>query len=127
MLVKNHAPGIGEPETIQVWSVVGPKCIHQPSRLKRRQPGIFVEVQCATLNAGTAALITLIHRNLRTALLQQPGKCETAWPSADDRNPLSVNGTHTYLPWSIAGRPLINACHGASGPSPHWSPVSLSS
>jgi hypothetical protein len=30
-------------------------------------------------------------------LLQQPGQRESAWPPADNGDPLSNNGTHTHL------------------------------
>ena len=68
MLVKNFSPRIGEPETIQVPPVVGPERINKSSRLKRSQPGVFVEVQRAALDPRPAALVPLVDCDARTAL-----------------------------------------------------------
>jgi hypothetical protein len=61
MLVKNRPIGIGKAKAIEIWSMVSPKCFHQPSGFQRRQSRVFVEVQCAALDSRTAALVALVH------------------------------------------------------------------
>ena len=61
MIVKNRSMSIGKAKTIKVRPVVDPEGIDQAGSFQRGQPRIFVEIQCAALDARTAALVTLIH------------------------------------------------------------------
>jgi hypothetical protein len=69
MIVKNPSGSIGKAKTIELRPVIEPEGIDQTGSFQRSQPGVFVEVQCATLDARSAALVALIHGDLRIALL----------------------------------------------------------
>jgi len=97
MIVENGSLVIGETEAIEVRSVIRPERIQQTRSFQRSQSGVFMEVQRAALDSRAATPIALIHGDLRTTLLQEPGQREPARAPADNRDPLSDNGTHGVL------------------------------
>ena len=85
---------VGQAKPIKVWPVIRPKRIDQIRSLQRRQPGVFMQVERATLNASLSTLVSLIHGNVRTTHLKQPRERQPSRTSADYGDLLRVDCAH---------------------------------